>query len=272
MTKNIDTNGLRSIIENYDLFFIDLWGVLHNGIELHKEAVNALIKISESKKDYVLLTNAPRPKKSVENFLEKMGLEEEMRRKVFTSGEAALSYLKKKHFKDSFFHIGPPRDFDLFLDFKERKANNILNSEYLLCTGLYDEHSKDLNFYKKLLANSISKIMICTNPDLIVDRGENREYCAGSIALLFEKLGGKVIYFGKPHPEVYKQSIINKGKKIIAIGDNLKTDIKGAVNMNYDSLFITQGIHKNEIQKEGIKKILKKYKVNTTYYQTELKW
>ncbi len=141
MTKNIDTYGLRSIIENYDLFFIDLWGVLHNGIKLHKEAVNVLIKISESKKDYVLLTNAPRPKKSVENFLEKMGLEEAIRRKVFTSGEAALSYLKKNHFKDRFFHIGPPRDSDLFIDFKERKADNILNSEYLLCTGWYDEHS-----------------------------------------------------------------------------------------------------------------------------------
>ena len=98
MTKNLNNLGLKNIVENYDLFFIDIWGVLHNGIELHKEAVNALIKISESKKDYVLLTNAPRPKKSVENFLEKMGLEEEMRRKVFTSGEAALSYLKKKTF------------------------------------------------------------------------------------------------------------------------------------------------------------------------------
>ncbi len=82
--------------------------------------------------------------------------------------------------------------------------------------------------------------------------------------LLFEKLGGKVIYFGKPHPEVYKQSIINKGKKIIAIGDNLKTDIKGAINMNYDSLFITQGIHKNEIQKEVKKKTMENHLVDPT--------
>jgi len=114
--------------------------------------------------------------------------------------------------------------------------------------------------------------MICTNPDLVVDRGNKREYCAGSVALVFEHLGGRVIYFGKPHPQVYIQSTNSKKKKIIAIGDNLRTDIKGANNMNYDSLFITQGIHKNEIQNEGIDNILKKYDVETTYYQSELKW
>ena len=114
--------------------------------------------------------------------------------------------------------------------------------------------------------------MICTNPDLIVDRGEKREYCAGSVAMVFENLGGQVVYFGKPHPEVYKQSIERDEKKIIAIGDNLRTDIRGANNMNYDSLFITGGIHKNEIQNEGINNVLKKYDVKTTYYQSALKW
>ena len=272
MTKNLDNKGLRSIVKNYDFFFIDLWGVIHNGIKLHENAIKTLIEISNTKKNYVLLTNAPRPNNSVKMFLKTMGMEKNILEKVYTSGEASLNYLKKKHSSDKFYHIGPPRDFDLFIDFKERKADNILNSEYLLCTGLYDEHSKDLNFYEKLLANSISKIMICTNPDLIVDRGENREYCAGSIALLFEKLGGKVIYFGKPHPEVYNQSIQTENKRIIAIGDNLSTDIKGAINMNYDSLFITGGIHNKEIEKEGMENVLKKYEVKTNYYQSALKW
>ena len=272
MTKNLDNEGFKSIINNYDLFFIDLWGVVHNGIELHEDAVHVLSKISESRKNYVLLTNAPRPNKTVKIFLEKLGLIKSMREKVFTSGEAALIYLKKNFMSQKFFHIGPQRDFDLFIDFKNEKIQDISKSDYLLCTGLYDNYNQDLNYYKELLKNFISKKMICTNPDLIVDRGNKREYCAGSIAMIFERLGGKVIYFGKPHPEVYNQSTQTENKRIIAIGDNLSTDIKGAINMNYDSLFITGGIHNKEIEKEGMENVLKKYEVKTNYYQSALKW
>ena len=103
MTKNLDLNGLQSIVDNYDLFYIDLWGVIHNGIKLHEEAVNTLRQISKMKKDYVLLTNAPRPNSSVKNFLEKMGLDKEIREHVFTSGEAALNYLKKVLSRKFFF-------------------------------------------------------------------------------------------------------------------------------------------------------------------------
>ena len=272
MTQNLNKEGLKSIIGNYDLFFIDLWGVVHNGVKLNLEAVNVLKEISDAKKDYVLLTNAPRPKKNVENFLEKMGLDQNKRDKVFTSGEAALKFLKKNYFTQSFYHIGPPRDFDLFTDFKNNKTDKIDKSDYLLCTGLFDGCDEDLNYYKDLLVNYTSKKMICTNPDLIVDKGIKREYCAGSVAMVFEKLGGKAIYFGKPYPEVYNQSVEVKKKKVIAIGDNLRTDIKGANNMKYDSLFITNGIHKGEIQKEGLVKVLQEYNVKTTYYQSDLKW
>ena len=180
MTKNLDSNGLRSIFKNYDLFFIDLWGVMHNGIELYKEAVNVLSKISEANKDYILLTNAPRPKKNVEDFLEKMGLDKKKREKVFTSGEAALNFLKKKYLRQTFYHIGPSRDFDLFVDFKKNITEDITKSDYLLCTGLYNDYDQHLNYYKELLINCTSKKMICTNPDLIVDKGKKREYCAGS--------------------------------------------------------------------------------------------
>jgi len=272
MTKNLDGEGLRSVFDNYELLFIDLWGVVHNGIELHENAIHTLSKISEAKKDYILLTNAPRPNKAVKIFLEKLGLDKRMREKVFTSGEAALGYLKKNYISQKFYHIGPPRDFNLFIDFKNEKTEDIDKSNYLLCTGLYDQHDQDLNFYKELLINSISKKMICTNPDLIVDRGKKREYCAGSVAMTFEKLGGEVIYFGKPYPEVYNQATNNNKKKVIAIGDNLRTDIKGANNMNYDSLVITGGVHKKEFEKEGIEKVLKNYNVKATFSQSILKW
>ena len=272
MTKNLDKDGLRSIIEDYDLFFIDIWGVVHNGIHLYEQAIKTLEEIEKAKKNYVLLTNAPRPNKTVKIFLENMGMKKNIQQKVYTSGEAALNYLKKNHLKDIFYHIGPPRDFDLFIDFKKRKSEHINECSYFLCTGLFDQYSEDLNYYKVLLNKFISKKMICTNPDLIVDRGDKRELCAGSVAMVFKKMGGEVIYFGKPFSEVYNQSIDTSNKKILCIGDNLNTDIKGANLQNYHSLLISNGIHKKEIIEEGLEKVSKKYEAIVNFIQSELKW
>ena len=272
MTKNLDSNGLQSIADNYDLFYIDLWGVVHNGVNLHEKAIAVLNELLKKKTMFVLLTNAPRPNKTVQNFLEKMGMDKVLRDHVFTSGEAALNYLKKSYLSKKFYHIGPPRDFDLFYLFEKNKCEDISDSEYLLCTGLFDDHDKDLKFYKDLLEKHITKKMICTNPDLIVDRGEVRELCAGSVAMVFEKMGGEVVYFGKPHPEVYNQSIDNKNKKILAIGDNLNTDIKGANLLNYDSLLISNGIHRNEIKNKGIQDVSKEYEAVVNFIQSDLKW
>jgi len=272
MSENLDNVGLKSIVNNYDIFYIDLWGVIHNGETLYKNAIETLEKITKEKKQYVLLTNAPRPNSSVNLILEKMGMDKEIRGKIYSSGEASLSYLKKNFLNKKFFHIGPPRDFDLFLDFKKDKTTEIKESSYLLCTGLFEEQGEDLNYHKRLLKEHIDKKMICTNPDLIVDKGKKRELCAGSVALVFEKMGGEVIYFGKPFPAVYNQSINNKNKKVLSIGDNLNTDIKGANLLNYDSLLISNGIHKDEIKKEGIDIVSKRYEVIVNFIQTELKW
>ena len=272
MTKNLDLNGLKSIADNYDLFYIDLWGVIHNGVNLHEKAIAVLKELLKKKKMFVLLTNAPRPNQTVRNFLQKMGMNKELREHVFTSGEAALNYLKKSFISKKFYHIGPPRDFDLFNLFEKNKSEDIIDSEYLLCTGLFDDYDKDLFYYKSLLEKHTNKTMICTNPDLIVDRGEVRELCAGSVAMVFEKMGGEVVYFGKPHPEVYNQSIENKNKKILAIGDNLNTDIKGANLLNYDSLLISNGIHRNEIKNKGIQYVSKEYEAIVNFIQSDLKW
>ncbi len=272
MTKNLDSNGLQSIADNYDLFYIDLWGVVHNGVNLHEKAIAVLKELLKKNKMFVLLTNAPRPNKTVQNFLEKMGMDKVLRDHVFTSGEAALNYLKKSYLSKKFYHIGPPRDFDLFYLFEKNKCEDISDSEYLLCTGLFDNHDKDLKFYQDLLEKHITKKMICTNPDLIVDRGEVRELCAGSVAMVFEKMGGEVVYFGKPYPEVYNQSIDNKNKKILAIGDNLNTDIRGANLLNYDSLLISNGIHRNEIKNNGIQDVSKEYEAIVNFIQSDLKW
>jgi len=272
MTKNLDDIGLKSVVDHYDLFFVDLWGVVHNGIELYKDSTDALEKLLEKNKDLVLLTNAPRPNDDVKNFLKKMGLEQKYYSKVYTSGEAALNYLSL-NFKDKpFFHIGPPRDFGLFNNFKKNKIQKISEAKYLLCTGLFDEHDKELIYYRTLLQKVIGKIMICTNPDLIVDRGKKREFCAGSVAKVYEDIGGKVEYFGKPYPKVYNQSTNINNKKVLCIGDNLDTDIRGANKQNFDSFLISDGIHKQEISNEKFEKIKKKYNVEVDYIQKKLQW
>ena len=271
MTKNLDHLGLKSISDNYDLFFIDLWGVVHNGVKLYEHSIEVLDKLAKAKKNFILLTNAPRPNENVIKFLKKIGLKKYFEN-VFTSGEAAQKYLVNELCKKKFFHIGPPRDFDLFKNIKKNNVLNIEEADYLLCTGLFDDHENDLNYYKDILSNYTSKKMICTNPDLIVDRGEQREYCAGSVAKSFEEIKGKVIYFGKPHPPVYNFSINVINKKVLCIGDNLNTDIKGANIQNFDSLLITSGIHRKEILEVELNQLLKKYEVNVDYTQKNLKW
>jgi len=271
MAENLDEFGLKSIVDNYDLFFIDIWGVVHNGINLHNNSIEVLENLSNLNKKFVLLTNAPRPNSTVVNFLKKMGLNNYYEN-VFTSGEAALKYLVKNLKDQKFFHIGPPRDFDLFKSFEKNKVSSIKNADYLLCSGLFDEYEDDLNYYKSLFLDHVHKKMICTNPDLIVDRGNKREFCAGSVAQVFKEIKGQVIYFGKPYPPVYNLSSDTKNKKILCIGDNLNTDIKGANIQNYDCLLITGGIHRQEISKYKLSQVVEKYKVNINFFQKDLKW
>ena len=271
MVKNLDQKGIKSIVNRYDLFFIDLWGVVHNGIELYENSLDVLDKLTAANKNFILLTNAPRPNVTVIKFLKKLGLKKYFEN-VFTSGEAAHKYLIKELGKKNFFHIGPPKDFDLSKNIEKNNVSEIEDADYFLCTGLFEDQENDLNYYKNLLTSHISKKMICTNPDLIVDRGEKREYCAGSVAKSFEEIKGEVIYFGKPHPPVYNLSTKIKNKNVLCIGDNLNTDIKGANIQNFDSLLITNGIHKKEILDTDLKEVLKKYEATVNYIQKNLKW
>jgi len=265
--------GLSQIQGKYDAFLIDLWGVVHNGVELYPNAVEVLKNLNKFNKRFVLISNAPRPSKSVEKYLLNLKMDKIFLKNVFTSGEAALQTLKKNSYGKKFYHIGPQRDKDLISGL-EKNQTVIEKCDFILCTGLFENEEASLDYYKNLLKKYTKLIMVCTNPDLIVHRGSQSEYCAGSIALTFEKLGGKIVYFGKPYPEIYN-FCIKKNETILAVGDNIRTDIKGANIMKFDSLFITGGIHRNEFTNSSIKdydKILKKYKVKVNYYQEKLTW
>ena len=267
-------NGLREIVNNYEIFSIDLWGVVHNGESLHSAAIEVLENLKKENKRFILMTNAPRTRQSVANFLSKLNFNENYYQNIITSGDVALNSLRLNSHGKNFFHLGPKRDVDLFIEFKEKRKDKIESAEFILCTGLFDDQENDLFYYRNLLKKYVNKKMVCTNPDLIVHRGDKEEYCAGSVAKVFEEMNGKVIYYGKPHPEIYKGCIQDE-KKVLVIGDNLNTDIRGANNMHYDSLFIKNGIHNDEFKSltsEDFEEIFNKYKVKINYYQNHLSW
>tara|TARA_Y100001970_G_C14096389_1_gene782938 strand:- start:30 stop:845 length:816 start_codon:yes stop_codon:yes gene_type:complete len=264
--------GLREIQSKYNTFFIDLWGVIHNGIQLYPEAIDVLENLNKLNKRFVLISNAPRPSKSVKKYLVNLKMNKIFLKNIFTSGEAALKTLKSNIYGKKFYHLGPKRDEDLIKGIEENKTS-LDRCDFILCTGLFDNNSS-LKYYENLLKKFTKLKMLCTNPDLIVHRGSSTEYCAGSIASIFEKLGGSVVYFGKPYPEIYN-FCVKKNENILAIGDNIRTDIKGANRMKFDSLFITGGIHRNEfldLPLENYDKVLNKYETKTNYYQEKLLW
>jgi HAD superfamily hydrolase (TIGR01459 family) len=265
--------GVSQVHDKYDVFFIDLWGVVHDGIQLNRGAIEVLTNLNKLNKRFVLMSNAPRPAKNVESFLLKLKMSKALIKNVFTSGEAFLTSLQKKMYGKTFFHLGPKRDNNLFQGF-EKNQTNIKDADFILCTGFLDNYEDSFQYYKDFLKKYIHLKMVCTNPDLIVFRGEKQEYCAGTLADIFKKMGGEVIFYGKPYPEIYK-FCYKKNEKVLVIGDNIQTDIMGANNMKFDSLFITNGIHKKEfvnLTLQNYDKVLEKYGTKTNYYQKELSW
>tara|TARA_B110001452_G_C15145658_1_gene398834 strand:- start:7 stop:813 length:807 start_codon:yes stop_codon:yes gene_type:complete len=266
-----ELNHLSEIFNVYDTFIIDLWGVIHNGIKLNDEAIKAVNQLKKNSKKIIFLSNAPRPSAEVINFLVKMKMDKQYLSNVMTSGEAAMHAINQNKFGKTFFHLGPPRDASIFEKVKDNKTN-IDSCDFILCTGLFDDHEENMDYYKNFLMKHTLKKLVCTNPDLIVHRGKKKEFCAGFIAKIFEELGGEVIYYGKPHKEIY-ELCFEKNEKVLAIGDNLRTDIKGANNLNKDCLFISDGVHRDELNNNSkLESLLDKYKVKANYFQKKLKW
>ena len=266
-----ELNHLSEVFDAYDTFVIDLWGVIHNGIKLNEKAIEAVEKLTKKFKKIVFLSNAPRPSAQVINFLLKLKMKKQYLSNVITSGEAAMHAINQNKFGKTFFHLGPPRDTSVFEKVKNN-ITNIDNCDFILCTGLFDGHEDNLDYYKNFLVKYISKKLICTNPDLTVHRGDKEEYCAGYIAKIFEELGGNVNYYGKPYKEIYEMCF-KENEKVLMIGDNLRTDIKGANNLNKDCLFISNGVHRDEFSSDlELERLLRKYKVKANYFQKELEW
>ena len=275
--KKLET--LKEIEDNYNFFFIDLWGVVHNGVELFESVRSFLMRLKEKKKIIIFITNAPRRAFVISQQLQQFGLSKNNYDYIVSSGEITWINLKKNYEKKKCFLIGPPRDYHLVEDLNVEIVENLaMGVDLIINTGPWGDNDK-LENYTKLL-NDLFKFnapMICSNPDKKVIRGKNFMICAGLLAEYYEKIGGEVKYFGKPHNNIYEFSfkLINERKKILVIGDSLDNDIKGANLQNLDSVLITEGIHRevnnnNDIDKQKLDDLIKKKKIFPTFCMKNL--
>lgn len=259
--------GLSEIARNYDALLCDVWGVLHNGREPYREAVEALYRFRAACGPVVLLTNAPRPVVDVEGMFERVGVPLDCYDAILSSGALARDDIERRITACGHtlrvYHLGPDRDGGVLggLDIS-RVA--IAEADVVLCTGLNDDDTESADDYAGLFREMRARglTMLCANPDIVVQRGEKLIWCAGALAEAYEKLGGSVIYYGKPHRPIYDASLIlaakTAGREIhrpLAIGDGADTDIKGANLVGIDALFVAQGIHAThlgELTAEGL--------------------
>ena len=244
--------GLRSIAGQYQALLCDVWGVLHNGVEAHAGVVDALRTFRGQGKTVLLLSNAPRPSGDIRPQLTRLGIPQEAYDDILTSGDATAALLADAPHGRACYHIGPERDLPLFEGLSlERVEPN--RAEFVVCSGLFNDDNETPEDYRERLAALAERKlpMICANPDIVVERGAHKIYCAGALAALYGDLGGEVTYLGKPHAPIYDRARASLARlrgqdiadaEILAIGDGAPTDIAGANGQGIDALFITGGI------------------------------
>jgi len=237
---------------NYDAWLVDLWGVMHNGETAIETAVLACERYRDEGGIVLLLSNAPRPWPSVRTQIEGYGVPSDIDDGIVTSGDVTRAMIAANSGR-LFFHLGPDRDRPLF----EGLQVNLVKPEQadlVVLTGFYDDTNETAEDYRKLLTSLKEKNLpvICANPDIKVERGNEVIYAAGAIAALYEELGGEVAYAGKPYRPIYDLAMARidelagrhiPAHRILAIGDGINTDIKGAVDAGIDALFIPSGVH-----------------------------
>jgi HAD superfamily hydrolase (TIGR01459 family) len=254
---------LADIAPRYGAVFCDLWGCLHNGVAAFPAAVAALQAFRARGGRVVLLTNAPRPKGSVARQLGRLGVPQDAWDEIVTSGDAAQAALVTGAAGYRVHHIGAEKDLPFFTDLSPdldalragRPAVTLVGlaeAEGLVVTGLRDDVTETPEDYRAalLMARTRGLKLLCANPDLVVDMGDRRMYCAGALAQAYEQMGGTALYFGKPHPPIYDLARRRLGAlagglsdaDILCIGDGPGTDVKGGLAEGLDVLFVTGGI------------------------------
>jgi HAD superfamily hydrolase (TIGR01459 family) len=251
----IFTDHFSALARDYDVVLSDVWGVVHNGVAAFPEACDALTRFRQGGGTVVLITNAPRPNGVVASQVEHFGAPRSIYDAIVSSGDVTRDEIGKRP-GQSIFHVGPKRDLSIFegLDVTFAPPES---ADYVICSGLFNEETETPDDYRDMLAQMISRrlFMVCGNPDVVVERGEQLLYCAGAIADLYARMGGEVLYAGKPYAPIYDLALklaqqargADVGRnRVLAIGDSVRTDFKGAASYGIDCLFVTAGIHAAE--------------------------
>ena len=252
---------LSEISDQYDALLCDLWGCVHDGIQAFPEAIAALQAFRAKGGTVLLLTNAPRPRADVARQLQKLGVPQDAWDIIATSGDSARAAMLQGAVGKKVYFIGEDRDHSFFApmqlieDAVEITRVPLDQAEGIVCTGPFDAHADpSVNRPDFLYAKTKGLKLLCANPDIVVDRGETREWCAGALAELYAEMGGTVHYFGKPHPPIYDLARRRLAQierlvpddRILAIGDGIRTDILGGMGEGIDTLFITGGLARAE--------------------------
>jgi HAD superfamily hydrolase (TIGR01450 family) len=256
MAHRIQTLG--EITDGFDVILSDVWGVLHNGVSAFPDAAIALRSAREAGKTVVLITNSPRPAPGVIAQLRVLGVPDEAYDRIVTSGDVTRGLIAEGPRK--VFLLGPQRDMPL-LEGLDVEVVGEADADSVVCTGFFDDETETPEDYTEMLKGFIARNvpMICANPDLVVERGERIIPCAGAMAAYYEQLGGEVRIAGKPHAPIYEACLAAAKEvrgafakdRVLAIGDGMPTDVKGAIASGLNLLYISGGIHAAEYTLNG---------------------
>lgn len=253
-------SALSEISDRYGALFVDLWGCVHDGVQAYPGAVEALRAYRQGGGKVILVTNSPRPRAGVAEQIAEMGVTKDAYDDIATSGDSARVAMFTGAVGKDVFHIGPDFDVGFFeppailADPAPIQRVPLDQAEGLVCTGPFDAFADPATLRPQLLAAKTRGLkLLCANPDIVVDRGGVREYCAGAIAELYTEMGGVSLYFGKPHPPIYDLARRRLARiadvpdaGILALGDGPATDAAGAMGEDLDLLFISGGLGARE--------------------------
>lgn len=252
--------SVRDLAGRYDVLLSDVWGVVHDGRRAYAGAGDAFARFRAAGGTVLLLSNAPMPSDWVAHVLDEKGVRRDSWDAIVSSGDMTLAHVIERGF-GRVHHIGTPRDLPLLNKMPARRVP-LAEAEAIVCTGLVDDRNETASTYRPLLEQALSRRLplLCANPDLIVDVGGEILLCAGVIAELYEQMGGSVFWGGKPYLPVYRRAMETVARlrgsavplsRVLAIGDAVRTDIAGAAAFGIDSVFIGQGIHRDEVLRNG---------------------
>ena len=283
MTAPTFIDGLSEIADRFDALLCDAWGVIHNGVTLFPGVEEALSNFRAQRGPVVILTNAPRPSSIIPAQLDRIGLSRAAYDAVVTSGDATRAAIEKQ-LPGAVYRLGPDKDEALY-DGLQADFAPLDRADFIVCTGLFDDMRETPDDYRELLSQAAARglPMVCANPDIVVRWGDRLIYCAGALAEAYEKLGGAVVYGGKPYPPIYDVACdrldriagkrLDRGR-ILAIGDGVKTDIAGAARNGFPALFIAGagGVHEDGGDADAVARALSRAGVAADYAAKGLFW